>query len=106
MSEAKKITIGVLGGVLGIAVLFTLVLMLVGKGDELVSRPQPILSQQPKPVPPKLAPVQVQPQPLLAEQPPAQPRTVSSAERIAQVRREASPKPSVMRGRLGRRSSI
>ena len=91
MSEAKKIIIGVLGGVLGIAVLFTLVLMLVGKGDEPVSLPQPILAQQPKPVPPKPAPVQVQPQPLLAEQPPTEPRTVNSAERIGQVRSEASP---------------
>jgi hypothetical protein len=69
MSEAKKVAIGVVGGVLGIAVLFTLVLMIVGKGDEPVPRPQPIVAQQPKPVPSKLAPVQVQPQPLLAEKP-------------------------------------
>jgi len=90
MSEPKKIIIGVLGSVLGIATLFAVAVMLVGKGDEPVSRPQPILAQQPKPVPPKPAPVQVQPQPLLAEQPPTQPRTVSSAERITQVRSEAS----------------
>ncbi len=73
MSEAKKNIIGVLGGVVGTAVLFTLVLMLAGKGDEPVSRPQPILAQQPKPVPPKPAPIQAQPQPLLAEEPPADP---------------------------------
>ena len=91
MSEAKKVAIGVLGGVLGIAVLFTLVLLLVGKGDEPVSRPQPILAQEPKLVPPKPAPVSVQPQPLLAEQPPTEPRTINSAERIGQVRSEASP---------------
>jgi hypothetical protein len=90
MSEAKKITIGVLGGVLGIAAFFALVMMLVGKGDEPAPRPQPILAQQPKPVPPKLAPVQVQPQPLLGAQPPTERKTVSSAERITQVRSEAS----------------
>ncbi len=68
MSEAKKITIGVLGGVQGIAAFFALVMMLVGKGDGPVIRPQPILEQQTEPVPP--APARVQPQPLLAEQPP------------------------------------
>jgi len=90
MSEPKKIIIGVLGSVLGIATLFAVAVMLVGKGDEPVSRPQPILAQQPKPVPPKPAPVQVQPQPLLAEQPPIPPRTLSSAERIMQAHSEAS----------------
>jgi len=52
MSETKKIIIGVLGGVLGIAILFTLVLMLIGKKDEPVARLQPILAQEPVPVPP------------------------------------------------------
>jgi hypothetical protein len=47
MSEAKRIGIGVLGGVLGIVVLFTLVLMLVGKGDESTVRPQGIASLSP-----------------------------------------------------------
>jgi hypothetical protein len=32
--EAKKVAIGVVSGVLGIAVLFALILMIVGKGDE------------------------------------------------------------------------
>jgi hypothetical protein len=45
MSEAKRITVGVLGGALGIAVLFALVLINVGKGDEPDSRSQPILAQ-------------------------------------------------------------
>src|SRR5271157_63144 len=67
MSEAKKVAIGVVSGVLDIAVLFALILMIVGKRDEPARRPQPILAQQPKPVPPK--PAQVQPEPLLAEQP-------------------------------------
>ena len=67
MSEAKKVTIGVVSGVLSIAVLFALILMIVGKGDEPAPSPQPIVAQQPKPVPPKPAPVQ--PQPVLAEQP-------------------------------------
>jgi|SRR5271166_2288134 len=58
MSEAKKVTIGVVSGVLSIAVLFALVLMIVGKGDEPAPHPQVILAQQPKPVPPKPAPVQ------------------------------------------------
>jgi hypothetical protein len=56
MSEAKKIAIGVLGGISGIAALFALVLMLVGKGDEPVSRPQPLLTQV-EPKPPVPAPV-------------------------------------------------
>ena len=34
MSEAKKVAIGVVGGILGIAALFSLVLMIVGKGEE------------------------------------------------------------------------
>ena len=92
MSEAKKITIGVLGGVLGIATFFALVMMLVGKGDEPVIRPQPILAQQPKPVPP--APARVQPQPLLVEQLPTEPRAVSSSGHTTQVRSEASPSMS------------
>ena len=58
MSEAKKVTIGVVSGVLSIAVLFALILMIVCKGDEPTPRPQPILARQPKPVPPKPAPVQ------------------------------------------------
>ncbi len=37
MSEAKNVIIGILGAILGIAVLFALVLMLAGKGDELVA---------------------------------------------------------------------
>ena len=73
MSEAKKIAIGVLGGIAGIAALFAIVLMLAGKGDEPPARPQPLLTQvepkppAPAPVPP--APVIEQPKPLLAEQP-------------------------------------
>jgi hypothetical protein len=67
MSEAKKVAIGVVSGVLGIAVLFTLILMILGKGDEPVFRPQPIVAQQTKPVPPKPGPVQ--PEPVQAEQP-------------------------------------
>jgi hypothetical protein len=63
-------------------------MMLVGKGDGPIIRPQPILEQQPEPVPP--APARVQPQPLLAEQLPTEPRTVSSAERITQVRSETN----------------
>ena len=73
MSEAKKIVIGVLGGIAGIAALFVLVLPLVGKGDEPVSRPQPLLTQvepkPPAPAPVSPAPVIEQPKPLLAEQP-------------------------------------
>lgn len=67
MSEAKKIIIGFVGGVVGIAVPFTLAWMLAAKGDEPVSRPQPIPAQQSKPVPAKPALVQVHPQPLLAD---------------------------------------
>jgi hypothetical protein len=88
MSEAKKVAIGVVSGVLGIAALFPLILMIVGKGDEPAPRPQPILAQQPKPVPPKPAPVQVQPQALLAEQPQTEPTVVSSAEHTTQLRSE------------------
>ena len=40
MSEAKKVATGVMSGVLGIAVLFALILMIVGKGDEPAPRPQ------------------------------------------------------------------
>jgi|SRR5271157_2597409 len=90
MSEAKKVAIGVVSGVLDIAVLFALILMIVGKGDEPAPRPQPILAQQPKPVPPKLAPVQVQPQALLAEQPLTDPRAVSSAVSTKQDAGKAS----------------
>ena len=89
MSEAKKVTIGVVSGVLGIAVLFALILMIVGKGDEPTPCPQPIV-QQSKPVPPKPAPVQVQPQALLAEQPQTEPTAVSSAEHTTQLRNEGS----------------
>ena len=81
MSETKKIIIGVLGGVLGIAVLFTLVLMLVGKGDESVSCLQPILAQEPMPVPPDPTQVQVRSQALLAEKPQTEAGAVSSAGR-------------------------
>ena len=80
MSEAKKVAIGVVSGVLGIAVLFALILMIVGKVDEPAPRLQPIVAQQPTPVPPKPAPVQVQPQALLAQQPLTEPTAVSSAE--------------------------
>jgi len=90
MSEAKKVAIGVVSGVLGIAVVFALILMIVGKGDEPDPRPEPILAQQSKPVPPKPAPVQVQPQALLAEQPLTEPRAVSSAGRTTQGRGKAS----------------
>ena len=90
MSEAKKVAIGVVSGVLGIAILFALILMIVGKGDEPTSRPQPILAQQPEPVAPQSPPVQVQPQPLLAEQPQTEPRAVSSAGRTTQERGKAS----------------
>ena len=89
MSEAKKVTIGVVSGVLGIAVLFALISMIVGKGDEPTPCPQPIV-QQSKPVPPKPAPVQVQPQALLAEQPQTEPTAVSSAEHTTQLRNEGS----------------
>jgi len=61
MSEAKKVTIGVVSAVLSIAVLFALILMIVGKGDEPAPHPQPIVAQQSKPIPPKPAPVQTQP---------------------------------------------
>ena len=40
MGEAKKVAIGVVSGVLGVAVLFALILMIVGKGDEPAPRPQ------------------------------------------------------------------
>jgi len=40
ISEAKKVAIGVVSGVLGVAVLFALILMIVGKGDEPAPRPQ------------------------------------------------------------------
>ncbi len=90
MSEAKKVAIGVVTGVLGIAVLFALILMIVGKGDEPAPRPQLIVAQQPKPVPPKPAPVQVQPQALLAEQPLTEPRAVSSAGHTTQDPGKAS----------------
>ncbi len=86
MSEAKKIAIGVVSGVLGIAILFALILMIVGKGDEPTFRPQPILAQLPEPVASQSPLVQVQPQPLLAEQP----QTVSSAKHPTQVRSGAS----------------
>ncbi len=55
-----------MSGVLSIAVLFALILMIVGKGDEPAPHPQPIVAQQSKPIPPKPAPVQ--PQPALTEQ--------------------------------------
>jgi hypothetical protein len=45
MSEAKKVAIGVVSGVLGIAVLFALILMIVGKVDEPAPRLQPIVAQ-------------------------------------------------------------
>ena len=90
MSETKKIIIGVLGGVLGIAVLFTLVLMLVGKGDEPVSCLQPILAQEPVPVPPDPAQVQVRSQALLAEKPQTEAGAVSSAGRTTQDPGKAS----------------
>ena len=90
MSEARKVTIGVVSGVLGIAVLFVLILMIVGKGDEPAPQPQPIVAQQSKPVPPKPAPVQVQPQALLAEQPLTEPTAASSAGRTTQERGKAS----------------
>ncbi len=77
MSEAKKIAIGVLGGISGIAALFALVLMLAGKGDEPAARPEPLLARV-EAKPPVSAPAPAlpaeaaeQPQPLLAEQPPA-----------------------------------
>ena len=44
MSEAKKVAIGVVSGVLGIAVLFALILMIVGKVDEPAPRLQPIVA--------------------------------------------------------------
>ena len=72
MTEPKKIIMGVLGGITGIAILFAIVLLLVGKGDEPISYPQPILAQQPKPTTPQSAPIPVQPvqpQPLLTERP-------------------------------------
>jgi hypothetical protein len=50
MSEAKKVAIGVVSGVLGIAVLFALILMIVGKGDEPATRPQSIVEYS---IPPK-----------------------------------------------------
>ena len=77
--ESKKVAIGVLSGVLGIAVLLALILMIVGKGDEPAARPQPVVAQQSKPVPPKPAPVEVQPQALLAERSLTEPRAVSTA---------------------------
>ncbi len=90
MSEAKKVAISVVSGVLGIAVLFALILMIVGNGDEPAPRPQLTLAQQPKPVPPKPAPVQVQPQALLAEKPQTEAGAVSSAEHTTQMRSGAS----------------
>ncbi len=90
MSEAKKVAIGVVSGVLGIALLFALILMIVGKGDEPAPRPQPILAQQSKPVTPKPAPVQAQLQPLLAEKPQTEAGAISSAEHATQVRSGAS----------------
>ena len=77
--ESKKVAIGVLSGVLGIAVLLALILMIVGKGNEPAARPQPVVAQQSKPVPPKPAPVEVQPQALLAERSLTEPRAVSTA---------------------------
>jgi hypothetical protein len=90
MSETKKIIIGVLSGVLGIAVLFTLVMMLVGKGDEPISRLQPILAQEPEAVPPDPAQVQVRSQALLAEKPQTEAGAVSSAGRTTQDPGKAS----------------
>jgi hypothetical protein len=91
MSEAKKIAIGVLGGISGIAALFALVLMLAGKGDEPAARPVPLPAQaQAKPpvsapAPPLPAEATEQPQPLLAEQSPspapgAQPEAAPAAQ--------------------------
>jgi len=40
MSEAKKVAIGVVSVVLSTAVLFALILMIVGKGDQPAPRPQ------------------------------------------------------------------
>ncbi len=79
MPEGAKVAIGVLSGVLGIAVLLALILMIVGKGDEPAARPQPVVAQQSKPVPPKPAPVEIQPQALLAERSLTEPRAVSTA---------------------------
>ena len=90
MSEAKKVAIGVAGGILGISAFFALVLMIVGKGDEPPHHPQPIVAEQPKPIPPKPAQAQVQPQPLLAEQPQLEPRAVSSAGAMTQEPDKAS----------------
>ena len=77
MSEAKKVAIGVVSGVLGIAVLFALILMIVGKVDEPAPRLQPIV-EQPHAGSAETASVQVQPQALLAQQPLTEPTAVSS----------------------------
>jgi hypothetical protein len=87
MSEAKKITLGVLGGVLGIAALFALALLLAGKGDE--PTPEPNLAQEPqqqvRPVPLKPAPTPAQsvpePKSLPAEHLLTPPKTVQPPPR-------------------------
>jgi hypothetical protein len=75
MSETKKITIGVLGGISGIAALFAIVLMLAGKGDEPAPRRQLLLAEaKAKPPAPATAPApppKPAEKPLLAERPPA-----------------------------------
>lgn len=85
MNEAKKVAIGVIGGVVSITALFALVLMLVGKGDEPAPRPQPTTAQQlktiqptPEPVQPQLpqtiqpTPEPIQPEDLLVQEPQTQ----------------------------------
>jgi hypothetical protein len=45
MSEAKKIAVGVLGGIAAIVALFALVLMLASKEDEPAPSLQPLVAQ-------------------------------------------------------------
>jgi hypothetical protein len=64
MTEARKISIGVLGGVLGIAILFAIAVMVVGKGDEPISYPEPIPAQPVRPLKAEaelpVAPIEIQ----------------------------------------------
>jgi hypothetical protein len=50
MSESRKVAIGVAGGILGIAAMFTLILLLVGKGEQPTTPPQSLLADPAKPV--------------------------------------------------------
>jgi hypothetical protein len=84
VSEAKQITVGVLSGVSGIALLFIITMMIARQGDEPVTSAQSVAAQVPaKPAITSTVPlahsVTEQPKPLLAEQPLPGPANVQAS---------------------------